>query len=202
MQEMFIMFQKGNPVPWPYIPFRSLTSCYQWPFLHAVAVMYSHGLGWNYSPSDTSVSDCSLTSFHLIHSVFNLVKTNSPLALPILICEEKGFSSLLLKTWFHSPSKQHDLANVSNSFYLISFSFFLAKPQAGNFSDEMVKVHWEKKNHTCIQNFISFRFKTVNLKSAWQLICICLVNSYFYPTNDKDSLNEWQTLDRFLWALS
>lgn len=59
--------------------------------------------------------------------------------------ERKGFSSLLLKTWFHSPSKQHDLANVSNSFYLISFSFFLAKPQTGNFSDEMVKVHWEKK---------------------------------------------------------
>ena len=45
MQEMFIMFQKGNPVPWPYITFRALTSCYQWP---VSSFSSSYVLSWSW----------------------------------------------------------------------------------------------------------------------------------------------------------
>ena len=149
MQEMFIMFQKGNPVPWPYIPFRSLTSCYQWPVSSCSS---SYVLSWSWLELFSLwYLSFRLQSHVLASHLFSLqpCQDQQPIS-PThshLWGERVGFSSLLLKTWFHSPSKQHDLANVSNSFYLISFSFFLAKPQTGNFSDEMVKVHWEKKSH-------------------------------------------------------
>lgn len=149
MQEMFIMFQKGNPVPWPYIPFRSLTSCYQWPVSSCSS---SYVLSWSWLELFSLWYLSFRLQSHVLPShLFSLqpCQDQQPIS-PThshLWGERKGFSSLLLKTWFHSPSKQHDLANVSNSFYLISFSFFLAKPQTGNFSDEMVKVHWEKKSH-------------------------------------------------------
>lgn len=110
IQELFTVFQKGNPVPWAYIPLRSLTSCCQWP-----VSSFSSGyvLSWPW------LEPCFLWYLSFKYLIFRLQSPILPShSLNLQPCqdlqsinitdshswrERKGCSSLLPKTRFHNP---------------------------------------------------------------------------------------------------